>query len=152
MGRCQKVPKFDFQSQFSMSKIIRIFLIFFSLKNINFVAHFLLLTFFDNINFWITLLLKWCAIFDRSPYVIWFFLLKCFRIKVCMFLHKQFQPNVTSHLIVLEAAVCLVQGFTTLLRCCCSNFSSCYVSPFRFFCHLFSAQAKEVHITIGNKS
>ena len=29
MGRCQKVPKFDFQSQFSMSKIIRIFLNFF---------------------------------------------------------------------------------------------------------------------------
>ena len=35
MGRCQKVPKFYFQSQFSMSKIIQIFLIFFSLKNIN---------------------------------------------------------------------------------------------------------------------
>ena len=33
--RCRKVPKFDFQSQFSMSKIFRIFLIFFSLKNIN---------------------------------------------------------------------------------------------------------------------
>jgi len=33
VGRwCQKVPKFDFQSQFSMSKIIGIFLIFFSLK------------------------------------------------------------------------------------------------------------------------
>ena len=29
MGRCQKVPKFDFQSQFSMSKNIGIFLIFF---------------------------------------------------------------------------------------------------------------------------
>ena len=29
MASCQKVPKFDFQSQFSMSKIIRIFLIFF---------------------------------------------------------------------------------------------------------------------------
>ena len=28
MGRCQKVPKFDFQSQFSMSKIIRIILNF----------------------------------------------------------------------------------------------------------------------------
>ena len=69
-----------------------------------------------------------------------------------MLLQKQFQPNVTSYLIVLEAAVCLVQGFTTLLRCCCSNFSSCYVSPFRFFCHLFSAKAKEVHKTTGNKS
>ena len=29
MGTCQKVPKFDFQSQFSMSKSIQIFLIFF---------------------------------------------------------------------------------------------------------------------------
>ena len=32
MGRCQKVPKFDFQIQFSMSKIIGIFL-FFSVNN-----------------------------------------------------------------------------------------------------------------------
>ena len=29
MASCQKVPKFDFQSQFSMSKIVRIFLNFF---------------------------------------------------------------------------------------------------------------------------
>jgi hypothetical protein len=36
----------DFQSQFSTSKIIRIFLIFFSLKNINLGANFLLLAFF----------------------------------------------------------------------------------------------------------
>ena len=41
-----KVPKFDFQSSFSKSKIIGIFLIFFSLKNISLGAHFLLLTFF----------------------------------------------------------------------------------------------------------
>ena len=34
MGR-QKVPKSDFQSHFSMSKIIQIFLIFFSLKIIS---------------------------------------------------------------------------------------------------------------------
>ena len=33
LGRCQKVPKFEFQSQFSKSKIIGIFPIFFSLKN-----------------------------------------------------------------------------------------------------------------------
>ena len=39
-ARCQKVPKFDFQSQFSMSKIIQIFLIFFSLKNTNLGANF----------------------------------------------------------------------------------------------------------------
>ena len=31
----QKMPISDFQSQFSMSKIVRIFLFFFSLKNIN---------------------------------------------------------------------------------------------------------------------
>ena len=29
MGRCRKVPKFDFQSQFSMTKIIQIFLTYF---------------------------------------------------------------------------------------------------------------------------
>ena len=51
----QKVPKF------SMSKIIRFFLIYlfiFSLKNTNLEAHFTLLIFFDSINFSITLLLK----------------------------------------------------------------------------------------------
>ena len=59
MGRCQKVPKSDFQSQFSTSKIIWIFLIFFfALKNTNLGAHFLLLAFFDNINFQITLFSK----------------------------------------------------------------------------------------------
>ena len=36
MGRCQKVLKSDIQSQFSTSKIIPIFLIFFPLKNIGF--------------------------------------------------------------------------------------------------------------------
>ena len=69
IGRCQKVPKFDFQSQFPMSKIILIFLIFFSLKNTNLGANFLLLTFFDRINFEIFLLLKWCPFFDSSPLV-----------------------------------------------------------------------------------
>ena len=46
----QKVLKFDFQSQFSMSKIIRIFLNIFFIEEYQ-VAHFLLLTFFDEINF-----------------------------------------------------------------------------------------------------
>ena len=41
----------DFQSQFSMSKIILIFLNFFLLKNINLGASLLLLTFFENFNF-----------------------------------------------------------------------------------------------------
>ena len=59
MASCLKVPKFDFQSQFSISKIIRIFLIFFSLKNTDLEAHLLLLTFSDKIFFQITLQLKW---------------------------------------------------------------------------------------------
>ena len=50
MGR-QKVPKSDFQSQFSMSKIIRISMIFFSLKNISLGAGFLLVTFFENFDY-----------------------------------------------------------------------------------------------------
>ena len=62
---CRKVRKMDFQSQFSMSKIIGIFLIFFSLKNTNLEAHFLLLAFFDKINFLTTLLLKLGQIFDE---------------------------------------------------------------------------------------
>ena len=50
-GRCQKVPKFDFQNQISMSKMIRIFLIFFSLKNIHSGAPFFVMDIFDNIIF-----------------------------------------------------------------------------------------------------
>ena len=46
-----KAKNQPFQSQFSMSKIIRIVPIFFSLNNINLRAQFLLLTFFDNFNF-----------------------------------------------------------------------------------------------------
>ena len=38
---CQKVPILDFQSEFSMSKIIRICLIYFSMKNNWLGAHFL---------------------------------------------------------------------------------------------------------------
>ena len=62
---CRKVRKMDFQSQFSMSKIMQIFLNFFSLKNTNLEAHFLLLAFFDKINFLTTLLLKLGQIFDE---------------------------------------------------------------------------------------
>ena len=39
----QKWPKSEFQSQFLMSKIVRIFLGLFSLNNINLEEHFLLL-------------------------------------------------------------------------------------------------------------
>ena len=51
------MPKFDFQSQFSMC------FSFFSLKNINLGANFLLLTFFYNFNISSTLFSK--MIFDR---------------------------------------------------------------------------------------
>ena len=51
MSSFQKVPKFDFQIQFSMSEIIGVFLIFFFIEEYNLGAHFFLLTFFDNINF-----------------------------------------------------------------------------------------------------
>ena len=55
-------------SQFSMSKIIKIFLAFFiENQSTNLGAYFLLLTFFDTRNFQITLLLKGCHIFDSSP-------------------------------------------------------------------------------------
>ena len=43
-NRRQKMPKSDFQSRFSMSKIIRIFLKKNSLENINLGAHFLFLS------------------------------------------------------------------------------------------------------------
>ena len=43
---CQKVPKSDFQSQFSMSKFIQIFLIFFSMKNISLEEGFFVIVIF----------------------------------------------------------------------------------------------------------
>ena len=62
-----------------MSKIIQIFLIFFSLKNINLGAHFLIISISKSLHF-----LKRCPIFDTSPlhqfsklnnslWVCWFF-------------------------------------------------------------------------------
>ena len=62
----QKVPKSDFQSQFSMSKIIRIFLIIFSLKNISLEEGFVLLSYIKNFNFWTTLFFKMVPNFWRS--------------------------------------------------------------------------------------
>ena len=50
LASCQKVPKFYFQSQFSTSKIIQIFLICF-IKAYQFRSTFLLLSFSDKINF-----------------------------------------------------------------------------------------------------
>ena len=44
---CQIVPKFDFCSQISTSKIIRTWLIFFLIENISLGEHFLLLTSLD---------------------------------------------------------------------------------------------------------
>ena len=50
IGR-QKVAKFDFQSQFSMSKIIQIFLILFSLKNISLKEGFFVIVIFWKLQF-----------------------------------------------------------------------------------------------------
>ena len=58
MGSCQKMPKFDFQSQFSMSTIIQVFLNFFPLKNIFCCWHFLITSILNHFitkmmpNFW----------------------------------------------------------------------------------------------------
>ena len=54
MGKVQKVPKVDSQSQFSTSNLSH----FFSFKTTNLEAYFLLWTFFDNINLLITLFSK----------------------------------------------------------------------------------------------
>ena len=62
--KCQNLT-FNFLWQ----KLSESFPIFFSLKNVNLGAHFLLLTFFDNINLILKLLyfLKWCPIFGSLP-------------------------------------------------------------------------------------
>jgi hypothetical protein len=61
MASCQKVPEFDFQGQLSMSKIIRIFLNFFPLKNTNLGAHFL----FWNNHFLIIFITKMMPYFSQ---------------------------------------------------------------------------------------
>ena len=58
MGSCQKVPKSDFQSQFSASKIIRIFCIFSFIEEYEFRSTFFVVDIFDNINFQIFLFSK----------------------------------------------------------------------------------------------
>ena len=69
---CQKVPKSDFPSQFSMSKIIwiiLIFVIFFSLKNISLeegFCYFLKNSIFEPLCF-----LKWYPIFDGPCEHLW---------------------------------------------------------------------------------
>ena len=64
-ARC-KVLKLDFQSNYSMSKINRIFLFIFSLRNKILGAHFLLKWSFGNFNFKTTSLLKSGPIFDQA--------------------------------------------------------------------------------------
>jgi hypothetical protein len=59
IGSFQKVPKFDIQSQFSTSKMIQNFLIFFFIKEYEFRS-----TFFELLYF-----LKWCPCFDSSPLI-----------------------------------------------------------------------------------
>ena len=60
-----KCKNWTFKVNFLCQKSSESFSIFFSLKNTNLGAHFLLLTLFDNINFSTTLLLKLGQIFDE---------------------------------------------------------------------------------------
>ena len=72
MTVCQKVPKSYFQSQFWMSKIIRIFKKKLS-KNINLGDHYLLKTFFSKLNFEPLYFLKLRPIFDRLSLLVGIF-------------------------------------------------------------------------------
>ena len=68
MGRCQNVPKFDFQSQFSMSKIIVIFFNFVFIEEYQFRSTFFVFDIFLITSIFKSLyFLKWCQIFDTSP-------------------------------------------------------------------------------------
>ena len=62
---CQKVPIFDFQSEFSTSKIIRIFIKKISLQNINSGTPIFKKTFFTDSISKPLYLLKWCPLFDE---------------------------------------------------------------------------------------
>ena len=46
VGRCQNIPKFDFQSQFSISKLIRIFPFSFFIEKFQFRSTFVVIDFF----------------------------------------------------------------------------------------------------------
>ena len=149
--------------QFSMTKIIRIFLFFFSLKNTNLGAHFLLMTFFDKINFKIFLLRKWCPIFDSSPLIqnLKFNNFLC----VCWFLgknlskfvspvwklHNQYCHNCT-HIIWAEKLASTYQGprvmqstLCTLKLWSCHNFDWCTIDE-TYVLKIFND-----HITINSK-
>ena len=58
-----------FKLNFLCQKSSESFSIFFSLKNTNLGAHYLLQPFFDKVKFQTTLLLKQCPIFDSSPLI-----------------------------------------------------------------------------------
>ena len=91
------VPKSYFQSQFLMSKIDRIYFYFFIGEH-QFRRPFLLKTFFSGVNFWATLLLKSCPIFDELKLIDRFFFLR-----VCCFLAKTHHLwNSTTELILLQ--------------------------------------------------
>ena len=63
-----RIRKLDFESQFIYVKNYpNLSQFFFSLKNINLGANFLLLTFFDNINFWIISFSKMMPNFWHLP-------------------------------------------------------------------------------------
>ena len=66
---CRIVQKLDFQSEFSMSKIIRNFLIFFSLTN--WLSTFFVNWFFGNFNSKTTFLPKPGRIFDKVAKHLW---------------------------------------------------------------------------------
>ena len=98
IGRWQKEPKFDFQSQFSTSKNLEIFLIFCFIKKYQFRSTFFVIDIFKSLYF-----LKWCPIFDSSPlhqfskfnHFLW----------VCWFLGKNLS-NFVSHAWKLDNQYC----------------------------------------------
>ena len=63
----KKCQNLTFKVNFSMSKIIQIFLFFFSLNNISTVAHFFVIAIFDRFNFSITLFSKMMPNFYTNP-------------------------------------------------------------------------------------
>ena len=67
----RKCQNLTFKVNFLCQKSSKSLSIFFSLKNANLVVAYLFLIefFLNKINVWIILLLKWCPIFDSSPFI-----------------------------------------------------------------------------------
>ena len=142
MGSCQRVAKFDFQSQFSMSKIIGIFLIFFHwriwIKEHIFCNWLFLMTpIFKSLYF-----LKWCSSFDSSP-LLQFSKFNNF-LWVCWFLAKNLSNFVYQNADQQTSIVCQNFGLFARSLVFQARWAECaFIKVWIFFPYLLVSKVKK---------